>query len=146
MATHKPTYNFRFSRGRVTPLVGNNYCSSSTGRVCHSADTQSVFASGASVPGYSQTADDARFACQVVDRLTTFAKTGNPNPQPGLVGVESKNPDVTSVHWAPYGSENPVLDLTVHSRMVQNLEAATCKWMDDVFLYDFWIRIPNNTK
>ncbi|KAF9151734.1 hypothetical protein BG015_006281 [Linnemannia schmuckeri] len=69
----------------------------STGRVCHSAETQPVFASGASVPGYSQIGDDARFARQVVDRLATFAKTDNPNPQPGLVGVESRNLDVTSV-------------------------------------------------
>ncbi|KAK3808228.1 MAG: Carboxylesterase, partial [Linnemannia elongata] len=109
MAAHNPTYNFRFSRGRDTPLVGGNYCSSSTGRVCHSADVQPVFASGASVPGYSQSGDDARFARQVVDRLTTFAKTGNPNPQLGLIGVESQNPDVTSVQWLPYSATNPVL-------------------------------------
>lgn len=146
MAAHKLTYNFRFSRGRDTPLVGNNYCSSSTGRVCHSADIQPVFASGAPVPGYSQTGDNARFARQVVDRLTTFAKTGNPNPQPDLVGVENRNPDVASIRWEPYGNENSVLDLNVQSRMVNNLEAATCKWMDDVFLYDFWIRIPNNIR
>ncbi|KAF8933283.1 hypothetical protein BGZ47_010936 [Haplosporangium gracile] len=144
MAVYKPTYNFRFSRGRDTPLVGGNYCSSSTGRVCHSADIQPVFASGASVPGYSQSGDDARFARQVVDRLTTFAKTGNPNPQPGLVGVENQNPDVTSVQWLPYSATNPVLDLNVQSKMVNNLEADVCQWMDDVFLYDFWIRIPNN--
>ncbi|KAG0067562.1 hypothetical protein BGZ89_005917 [Linnemannia elongata] len=146
MAAHKPTYNFRFSRGRDTPLVGNNYCSSSTSRVCHSADIQPVFASGASVPGYSQTGDDARIARQVVDRLTTFAKTGNPNPQPDLVGVENRNPDVASIRWEQYGNENSVLDLNVQSRMVNNLEAATCKWMDDFFLYDFWIRIPNNIR
>jgi carboxylesterase type B len=147
MATRgKPTYNFRFSRGRDTPLVGDNYCSSSTGRVCHSADIQPVFASGASVPGYSQTGDDARFARQVVDRFTAFAKTEDPNPPLGLVGVEGKNPDISSVQWLPYGAENAVLDLNVQSRMVNNLEAATCKWMDDVFLYDFWIHIPNNHK
>ncbi|KAG9069586.1 hypothetical protein KI688_010490 [Linnemannia hyalina] len=146
MAAHKPTYNFRFSRGRDTPLVGDNYCSSSTGRVCHSADVQPVFASGVSVPGYSQSGDDARFARQVVDRLTTFAKTGNPNPQPGLVGVENQNPDAISVQWLPYSATNPVLDLNVQSKMVTNLEADECQWMDDVFLYDFWIRIPDNPK
>ncbi|KAF9085267.1 hypothetical protein BGX29_002083 [Mortierella sp. GBA35] len=146
MAPVKPTYNFRFSRGRDTPLVGGGYCSVSTGRVCHSADIQPVFASGASVPGFSQSGDDARFARQVVDRLTTFAKTGNPNPQPGLVGVEASNPDVTSVKWLPYDPSNPVLDLNVQSKMVSNLEAPVCKWMDDVFLYDFWLRIPNNPK
>jgi carboxylesterase type B len=146
MAAYKPTYNFRFSRGRDTPLVGNNYCSSSTGRVCHSADIQPVFASGASVPGYSQAGDDARFARQVVDWFTTFAKTGNPNPQPGLVGVEHQNTDVTSLQWLPYSASNPVLDLNVQSKMVNNLEEDVCQWIDDVFLYDFWIRIPNNPK
>ncbi|KAF9151733.1 hypothetical protein BG015_006280 [Linnemannia schmuckeri] len=89
MATHKPTYNYRFSRGRDTPLVG----------------------------------DDARFSRQVIDRLTTFAKTRDPNPQSGLVGVESKNEDVTNVKWEPYGAENPVLDLNLKSRMLENLEA-----------------------
>ncbi|KAF9920874.1 hypothetical protein FBU30_009181 [Linnemannia zychae] len=146
MAAHKPTYNFRFSRGRDTPLVGGNYCSSSTGHVCHSADIQPVFASGASVPGFEQTGDDARFARQVVDRFTAFAKTGNPNPQANLVGVEAKNPDVTSVQWLPYSASNPVLDLNVQSQMVNNLQADVCKWIEDVFLFDFWIRIPNSPK
>ncbi|KAG0247105.1 hypothetical protein BGZ95_009021, partial [Linnemannia exigua] len=47
MTKRKPVYNFRFNRGRDTPLVGGGYCSASTGRVCHSADIQPVFASGA---------------------------------------------------------------------------------------------------
>ena len=145
MAKIKPTYNFRFDRGRDIPLVGQNYCSSSTGRVCHAADIQPVFASGAAIPSFTQTGDDARFARQVVDRWTTFAKTGNPNPQPGLNGFELTNPDVTSVNWVPYDGTNPILDLNVQSAVTVNSENDICTWTDNVFLYDFWLEIPGNT-
>ncbi|KAG0312978.1 hypothetical protein BGZ99_009163 [Dissophora globulifera] len=145
MTKVKKVYNFRFNRGRDTPLVGDNYCSSSTGRVCHSADIQPVFASGASVPGFSQTGDDARFARQVVDRFTTFAKTGNPNPKSGQPGAELTNPDVTGVNWLPYDDTNPILELNVQSAMSSNLENDVCSWIDNTFLYDFWIQMPTNT-
>ncbi|KAI8604309.1 Carboxylesterase [Dissophora ornata] len=144
MTKVKNVYNFRFNRGRDTPLVGQNYCSSSTGRVCHSADIQPVFASGAAVPGFSQTGDDARFARQVVDRFTTFAKTGNPNPQSNQQGVELTNPDVTSVNWTPYDDTNPILELNVQSSMSSNLENDVCSWIDTVFLYEFWLQIPGS--
>ena len=36
-----------------------------------------------------------RFARQVVDRFTTFAKIRNSNPTPGQQGVELTNEDVT---------------------------------------------------
>ncbi|KAF9299917.1 hypothetical protein BGZ74_008501 [Mortierella antarctica] len=146
MAKHKPSYNFRFNRGRDIPLVGQNYCSSSTGRVCHAADIQPVFASGAVVPGFSQTGDDARFARQIVDRLTSFAKTGNPNPQAGVPGVESMNPDVTNVNWVPYDDTNPIIELNLESSVSHNAENDSCTWMDDVFLYDFWYQRPNNPR
>lgn len=87
MAKYKPTYNFRFSRGRDMPLVEESFCAASTGRICHSNEIQTVFASGAAVPGFTQMGDDARFARQVVDRFTTFAKTGNPNPRTGGLSV-----------------------------------------------------------
>ncbi|KAF9177844.1 hypothetical protein BGZ50_008309 [Haplosporangium sp. Z 11] len=144
MSKRKPVYNARFNRGRDTPLVGANYCSSSTGRVCHSADIQPVFASGAAVPGFAQTGDDARFARQVVDRLTTFAKTGNPNPQPGLVGMELTNPDVTGLNWPPFDDSNTLMELNVQSSISKHAEDDVCSWIDTVFLYDFWTRIPGN--
>ncbi|KAF9207523.1 hypothetical protein BGZ49_000261 [Haplosporangium sp. Z 27] len=144
MAKNKNTYNFRFNRGRDTPLVGNNYCSASTGRVCHSADIQPSFASGAAVPGFTQTGDDARFARQVVDRFTTFAKSGNPNPAAGQQGFELTNPDVTGVTWKPYDNSNPVMELNVQSAMSSNLENDVCTWLDTVFLYEFWLQIPGN--
>ncbi|KAG0015075.1 hypothetical protein BGZ81_011857 [Podila clonocystis] len=145
MTKRKPVYNFRFNRGRDTPLVGSGYCSASTGRVCHSADIQPVFASGAAVPGFSQTGDDARFARQVVDRFSAFAKTGNPNPQTGVPGVEGTNTDVTSVNWVPYDDTNPILELNVVSGVSHNEENDVCTWADTEFLYDFWLKIPGNT-
>ncbi|KAF9392529.1 hypothetical protein CPB97_000611 [Podila verticillata] len=146
MAKHKPTYNFRFNHGRDLPLVGQNYCSASTGRVCHTADIQPVFASGAAVPGFSQTGDDARFARQVVDRLTSFAKTGNPNPDSSVPGVESTNPDVTSVIWLPYDDSNPIIELNIESSVSHNADNDSCTWLDDVLLYDFWYQRPNNSR
>ncbi|KAG0014674.1 hypothetical protein BGZ81_000314 [Podila clonocystis] len=129
MTKRKPVYNFRFNRGRDTPLVGGGYCSASTGRVCHSADIQPVFASGASVPGFSQTGDDARFARQVT----------------GVPGVEGTNPDVTGVNWVPYDDTNPILELNVQSSVSHNEENDVCTWADTEFLYDFWLKIPSNT-
>ena len=75
MAKYKPTYNFRFSRGRDMPLVEGGFCAASTDRVCHSNEIQVVFSSGAAVPGFSQTGDDARFARQVVNRSATDRKS-----------------------------------------------------------------------
>ncbi|KAF9395004.1 hypothetical protein CPC16_009607 [Podila verticillata] len=145
MTKRKPVYMFRFNRGRDTPLVGQGYCSASTGRVCHSADIQPVFASGAAVPGFSQTGDDARFARQVVDRFTAFAKSGNPNPQTGVPGVEGTNPDVTSVNFLAYDDTNPILELNVTSSVSHNDENDVCTWTDTEFLYDFWLEIPGNS-
>lgn len=144
MTKRKPVYNFRFNRGRDTPLVGGGYCSTSTGRVCHSADIQPVFASGASVPGFAQTGDDARFARQVVDRFTTFAKIGNPNPTANMPGVENKNTDVTGVNWKAYDDSNPILELNVQSSVSTNLENAECTWIETVFKYSFWTEVPGN--
>ncbi|KAG0203568.1 hypothetical protein BGX28_004208 [Mortierella sp. GBA30] len=144
MTKIKPVYNFRFNRGRDFPVVGDSYCSSSTGRVCHGNDIQSVFASGASVFGFSQTGDDAQFARQVVDRLTTFAKTGNPNPRPGQPGTELSNPDVTSVSWPPYDDTNPIMELDVKGSVSEQAENDVCSWIDTTFLYDFWRQIPGN--
>ncbi|KAG0229860.1 hypothetical protein BGW42_001325 [Actinomortierella wolfii] len=145
MSTHKPTYNYRFNRGRDIPLVGGNYCSTSTGRVCHSYDIQPEFGSGDAVVGFSQTGDDARFARQMIDRITTFAKTGNPNPQPGQVGVESLNPDVAGVNWPPYSNSNPIAEFNLDSSVSTNAENDVCSWIDTTFLYDFWYRMPGNT-
>ncbi|GJJ68903.1 sulfite oxidase [Entomortierella parvispora] len=117
MARNSNTYSFRFNRGRDTLLVGASYCSASTGRVCHSADIQPVFASGAAVPGFGQTGDDARFVHQVEDRFTTFAKTG-----PSLVHPPSHE----RVHESQLDySHDPTRDLPsfiVHAQTPFNAE------------------------
>lgn len=142
MALIKPMYNFRFNRGRDIPLLGVSYCSASTGRVCHAAEIQVVFASGDAVPTISQTGKDATFARQVVDRWTTFAKTGNPNPQKGQVGVESTNPDVMDVQWPPYGNNSPILELNVESFVSTNAENDICTFFEKEVLFDFLTQIP----
>ncbi|KAF9357715.1 hypothetical protein BGX26_003234 [Mortierella sp. AD094] len=140
MAKIKNTYNFRFRRGRSQPFAGENFCSVDTGRVCHSADVQPAHASGDVIPGYNQTGDDARFARQVLDRWTTFAKTGNPNPQPGLVGVELTNPDVTGVQWPVYNDTNLIMELNVNSTVSINSDNDPCTWLDNTFLHEFVIQ------
>ncbi|KAF9911994.1 hypothetical protein EC991_001441 [Linnemannia zychae] len=143
MIKHQSIYVYRFSRGRDMPLVEGNFCSASTGRVCHSNEIQTVFASGAAVPGFSQTGNDARFARQVIDRFTTFAKTGDPNPQPGpFTGAANSNPDVVEVEWLPYDDSNVMLDMNVKSGPVYNLRAESCKWIEHALRYDFSFRIP----
>ncbi|GJJ69798.1 hypothetical protein EMPS_02147 [Entomortierella parvispora] len=138
---HKRTWNFRFRKGRDTPFLPGNYCSMNTGRVCHTAEIQTVFASGSAIPLRSQTGDDARFARQVVDRWTTFAKTGNPNPQPGQVGFETENPDVTSVQWAPYDASNTILELNTTSAMsINNDPYGGCTWLESSFPYEFTLQ------
>ncbi|KAG0050749.1 hypothetical protein BGZ83_004465 [Gryganskiella cystojenkinii] len=144
----KRTFNFRFNRGRSLPLVGDPYCGSDTGRVCHSMGLQSTLGSGDAVPGFVQNGEDAQFARQVMDRFTSFVKTGDPNPRPGQVGFEFSNPDVTSVEWEPYNEnsrdKSPILELNVASKMSYNVEFDVCDWMDKDFQYDFQIHDPAN--
>ncbi|KAG0378524.1 hypothetical protein BGX24_003557 [Mortierella sp. AD032] len=145
MTMYKPIYVYRFSRGRDMPLVEDSFCSASTGRVCHSNEIQTVFGSGAAVPGFSQTGCDARFARQVIDRFTTFVKTGNPNPQHGpFSGVANDNSDVTEVEWLPYNDSNVILDMNVKSELVHNLRAASCQWIEQGLKSDFMFRVPKH--
>ncbi|KAG0210434.1 hypothetical protein BGX28_009343 [Mortierella sp. GBA30] len=144
MKSTKPMYNYRFNRGRDLPVVGEPFCASTTGRVCHGADIQPVFASGAAAPLTQQTGDDARFARQVVDRVTAFTKTGNPNPTAGLVGVERMNPDVMGVEWKPHDAMNPIMEFNLTSTVSFNADNDVCSWIDTMLLYDFWLQIPGN--
>ncbi|KAF8976383.1 hypothetical protein BGZ46_008314 [Entomortierella lignicola] len=146
MTKIKGTYNYRFRSGRDEPFDQNSYCAASSGRVCHSADIQVVHASGGVIPGYNQTGDDARFARQVLDRFTTFAKTGNPNPQAHLVGVESTNPDVTGIKWPTYNDSNPIMELNVNSAVSIQADNGPCSFFDNTFLYEFILQDgPTNT-
>ncbi|KAK3843263.1 MAG: Alpha/Beta hydrolase protein [Linnemannia gamsii] len=125
MTMYKPIYVYRFSRGRDMPLT--------------------VFGSGAAVPGFSQTGCDACYARQVIDRFTTFVKTGNPNPQHGpFSGVANDNSDVTEVEWLPYNDSDVMLDMNAKSELVHNLRAASCQWIEQGLKSDFMFRVPKH--
>ncbi|KAF9154838.1 hypothetical protein BG015_011860 [Linnemannia schmuckeri] len=138
-------YNFKFNRGRGIPIVDSapGFCASEN-HVCHAKDIIPVFGSGAVTPFTSQAGEDARFARQIIDRWTTFAKTGNPNPSADLIGVENTNPDVTGVQWIPYGDSNPILELDLESKMVLEGEQEVCAFYDSELKYDFDLRNPTN--
>ncbi|KAF9549965.1 hypothetical protein EC957_002025 [Mortierella hygrophila] len=136
-------YIFQFNRGRSLPVVdsGTGFCASDK-HICHAKDIIPVFGSGAVAPSTFQTGDDARFARQIIDRWTIFAKTGNPNPSPDLVGVENTNPDVTSIQWTSYHAQNPVLELDLESKMVLQGMQEVCTFFDEKLKYDFVSRSP----
>ncbi|OAQ24184.1 alpha/beta-hydrolase [Linnemannia elongata AG-77] len=144
-STTPHVYNVRFNRGRGIPIVDSTagFCASDK-HICHAKDIIPVFGSGAVAPFTSQTGDDARFARQIIDRWTTFAKTGNPNPSLDLVGVENTNPDVTSIQWEPYHAQNPVLELDLESKMVLEGVQEVCAFYDDELKYDFVLRNPSS--
>ncbi|KAF8929673.1 hypothetical protein BGZ47_000936 [Haplosporangium gracile] len=120
------------------------YC---TKRVCHGDDNIPTFGSGDALPGVEQTGDDARFSRQVIDRFTTFAKTGNPNPgnkkANSNLGAASENPDVTNVHWPKYDKSNPVFLFNVHnSTVVRNVDVAKCEWIAKNIKFDYQLHGP----
>ncbi|KAF9925565.1 hypothetical protein FBU30_004678 [Linnemannia zychae] len=142
--TSSRIYNFRFNRGRNLPVVdGSGFCASEK-HVCHSKDVIPVFGSGAVTPFASQTGEDAQFSRQIIDRWTTFAKTGNPNPTTDLVGVENLNVDVTSVRWLPYDEHNPTLELDLTSQMISREKQELCTFIEDKIQYDFDYRNPTH--
>lgn len=135
-------YNFRFNRGRSIPMFDISGFCASDDHVCHAKDIIPVFGSGAVVPSVFQTGDDARFSRMVIDRWTTFAKTGNPNPAADLVGVENTNPDVVNVPWVAYDAQNPVLEFDLESKMVMGGQQEVCAFLDEQIKYDFIVRNP----
>ncbi|KAG0067012.1 hypothetical protein BGZ89_006579 [Linnemannia elongata] len=120
-----------------------------TGKVCHADDLIPSFGSGDIAPGVEQTGDDARFARQVIDRFTTFAKTGNPNPPKkysgtgGNLGPASWNQDVAGVEWPKFDESNPVLAFETEKGVVsRDADAAVCKWLNENTQYDFQVNGP----
>ncbi|KAG0250755.1 hypothetical protein DFQ27_009221 [Actinomortierella ambigua] len=120
-----PVYVYRFHRGRNLPFSQDAFCNEvSSHRVCHASDVQPGLGSGDCMLSQTQDGDDARYARQVMDRFTSFAKTGNPNPvvvgqqqqqqqqqqdddRAAMIGGgwEATNPDVASVIWTHYNSD-----------------------------------------
>ncbi|KAF9091329.1 hypothetical protein BGX23_005257 [Mortierella sp. AD031] len=139
------TYNFRFNYGRGIPIFDASGFCSDKDRVCHGQDIIPVFGSAAAVPLTSQTGNDARFSRQIIDRWTTFAKTGNPNPSAGMVDVENTNPNVVGVEWLAYDERNPVMELDLEGSQMSfnNGEQVDCAFIESKLKYDFEIHNPS---
>ncbi|KAF8931533.1 hypothetical protein BGZ47_011795 [Haplosporangium gracile] len=141
-------YTYRMDHGRnPTSALGMPPPPLCEGYVCHADDIIPSFGSGDIVPGIEQTGDDARFARQVIDRFTTFAKTGNPNP-PNITSnvnfdAASQNPDVTRVQWPKYDQSNPVFEFALaNSNVTKNVDAGRCEWLNENTQYDYQVNGP----
>ncbi|KAG0288051.1 hypothetical protein BGZ96_008107 [Linnemannia gamsii] len=143
-------YTYRMDYGRSASLaLGIPPTPLCVGKVCHADDIIPSFGSGDALSGGNQTGDDARFARQVIDRFTTFAKTGNPNPPKkyagtgGNLGPASWNPDVTKVQWPKYNMSNPVYSFALaNSSVTNNGDAERCNWIDNNTQYDYQVHGP----
>ncbi|KAG0301644.1 hypothetical protein BGZ98_008174 [Dissophora globulifera] len=150
-ATQNSTvYAYQMNYGRsVNASFGLNVTSFCQGRVCHGDDIVPSFGSGDLYPGIQQTGDNARFSRQVIDRFTTFAKTGNPNPPANstTLGAAAMNEDVTGVQWPLYNaSSNPLLYFEVaNSTVANNSDTAKCNWIAENVNFDYQVHSPNGT-
>ncbi|KAK3843289.1 MAG: Carboxylesterase family-domain-containing protein [Linnemannia gamsii] len=146
-ATQKSNvYTYRMDHGRGTSsALGTPIPPLCVGKVCHADDIIPSFGSGDAVTGSEQTGDDARFARQVIDRFTTFAKTGNPNPNKNEnLGAASQNSDLTRVQWPKYDQSNPIFAFSVaNSRVVRNGDTGRCNWLNENDQYDFQVNGPS---
>ncbi|KAG0048654.1 hypothetical protein BGZ83_006416 [Gryganskiella cystojenkinii] len=113
------------------------------GHVCHTDDLLPAFGSGDSLKGSAQTGDDARFSRQVIDRFSTFAKTGNPNPVKGAVGSASSNQDL-GVQWPVYSASNPIFHFDVtNSSVISNADTEKCNWIAKNVRFDYQVHGPS---
>ncbi|KAF9556982.1 hypothetical protein EC968_007868 [Mortierella alpina] len=143
-------YHFRFDFGRNVPFLDNpgTFCGDN-GHVCHMEDIIPSLGSGTVFgPAVSQTGDDARFSRQIIDRITSFAKTGDPNPSQGLVGVEKSNPDVMKIQWLRYSNGDSMMKLALQSRMSdakdQKEDKELCGFLEEKVQYDFKVHNPTH--
>ncbi|KAG0222487.1 hypothetical protein BGX31_009104 [Mortierella sp. GBA43] len=137
-------YAYMMDHGRMWDLNANEttFCEN---RVCHAADLIPTFGSGDVLPGFGQTGNEARFSRQLIDRFTTFAKTGNPNPDPQQwqPGLAAQNPDVMDVHWPTYTMLNPLLHFKIQNSTVgQNLDTPRCNWIADNVPFEYQVHGP----
>ncbi|KAG0088252.1 hypothetical protein BGZ93_010501 [Podila epicladia] len=148
-AQHGKVYTYRFNHGRSfsdtlgmnSSSSGSNFC---TGKVCHGDDIAPTFGSSDVFAGVAQTGNDARFARQIIDRVATFARTGDPNPRKGsTVGAAASNADVTGSPWRAYRSgSNDVMELKLDSVMSKNADKARCRWVEKNIKYDYELYGP----
>ncbi|KAG0196476.1 hypothetical protein BGX28_010083 [Mortierella sp. GBA30] len=137
-------YRMDHGRGGMYAWLGQGNITFCNGRVCHTDDLPPTFGSADATRGIEQTGDDARFSRQIIDRWSTFAWTGNPNPIKGQPGLASENQDVTDVQWPVYtASNNPVLALRLQNSTVEtNSDTARCNWIAKNVEYDYQVHGP----
>ncbi|KAF8929672.1 hypothetical protein BGZ47_000935 [Haplosporangium gracile] len=146
---HSKVYTYRMDHGRdISSTFGGPYPPFCRGRVCHTDDIIPTFGSGAIREGAAQTGSDARFSRQVIDRFTTFAKTGNPNPvekDSGTLGLAGRNADVTGVQWPEYegGSDKVFVFEEETSRVEVGQDTERCHWIEKNVHYDYQVHAPN---
>ncbi|KAI1317082.1 hypothetical protein EDD11_009065 [Mortierella claussenii] len=139
-------YTYQMNYGRNIMLAINGSAGFCAGRVCHADDIIPTFGSGDVISGVNQTGNDARFARQLIDRLSTFAKTGNPNPSSSAQGLAAQNPDVTGVQWTKYNASNPVFQFNLeNSTMVEDADTARCNWIANNVPFEYQMHSPNGT-
>lgn len=138
-------YTYQMDHGRTASILGIPPTPLCQGYVCHGDDLIPSFGSGDVIPGVEQTGDDARFARQVIDRFTTFAKTGNPNPPKNSpnFGAAAQNPDLTRVQWPKYDQSNPVYSFALaNSNVTKNSHAGRCEWLSENTQFDYQVNGP----
>ncbi|KAF9120564.1 hypothetical protein BGW39_011270 [Mortierella sp. 14UC] len=142
-------YTYRFDHGRdIYAAFGEPLPPFCRGRVCHADDIIPSFGSGDIHEGIAQTGSDARFARQVIDRFTTFAKTGNPNPlkkRASLLGPASQNKDVTGVTWPAFdrSSDRVFVFEEEKSRIEVGEDTDRCRWIEKHVQYDYQVHSPS---
>ncbi|KAF9912015.1 hypothetical protein EC991_001462 [Linnemannia zychae] len=143
-------YTYRFDHGRdIYATFGQPFPPFCRGRICHADDIIPSFGSGDIHQDIVQTGDDARFARQIIDRFTTFAKTGNPNPPKHragtFLGPASQNKDVTDVTWPAYDrSSDKVLAFELENSSVEvGKDTDRCRWIEEHVKYDYQVHSPN---
>ncbi|KAG0033085.1 hypothetical protein BGZ81_009412 [Podila clonocystis] len=138
-------YTYQFNHGRsFFDAIGMSNTSYCTGKICHGDDIVPMFGSGDIFPNVTQTGDDARFSRQIIDRVATFARTGDPNPRKGSkIGAAASNTDVTGSPWRAYISgSNDVMELNLNSTMSKNADKVRCDWMEQNVKYDYELYGP----
>ncbi|GJJ68901.1 hypothetical protein EMPS_01247 [Entomortierella parvispora] len=142
-------FAYRLYRGRRVGVPEDNFCAiPGTHRTCHFDDVIPSLGSASFVDQINRTqvGDDARLSRILVDRFTTFAKTGNPNPdvnsdpgqdstsQPNLVAAA--NPDLVGSTWPSYNPSSMALfDINLKSQVRKWVRRPTCRWLEEKHLY-----------
>ncbi|KAG0211961.1 hypothetical protein BGX28_007044 [Mortierella sp. GBA30] len=146
VATQKSNvYAYRMDHGySVSKYFGVGDAQFCHDRVCHGDDLAPTFGSADAIRGLELTGDDARFSRQIIDRWSTFAWTGNPNPKNGQPGLASENRDVNGIQWPTYiASNNPLLALKLQNSTVEtNNDTAKCNWIAKNVQYDYQVHGP----